>query len=268
MRALLASGRALRARCSEGPRLRFRNPQTTAEPSPHALLTADDLYSRLCNEDHVSGRLIVIEVVPTGHVGAVPPIPGSQRVWRPDYQLPISSSQPLDGLAPTAESFEAFAQRLGVNEDSEVILISERYDDTRLWWLFVAFGKRSVYILDGGFTEWERRVAARPLASLEKTKGTVKHARGTWKAQPFNTQLLATRPSVSRLRTAAKPRLWDVRTRRSTRVASSYQELRVRVGSRGRRGVLNGTCFAAKTARGCPHTRSARRRGASSTLAR
>lgn len=182
--------------------------------SPHALLmTADDLYSRLCNEDHVSGRLIVIEVVPTGHVGAVPPIPGSQRVWRPDYQLPISSSQPLDGLAPTAESFEAFAQRLGVNEDSEVILISERYDDTRLWWLFVAFGKRSVYILDGGFTEWERRVAARPLASLEKTKGTVKHARGTWKAQPFNTQLLATRPSVSRLRTAAKPRLWDVRTK-------------------------------------------------------
>ena len=57
---------------------------------------------------------------------------------------------------PDVERFEAAARRLGVTNDSTVIV----YDDSvsewsaRLWWIFRSFGFDSVAVLDGGFTKW------------------------------------------------------------------------------------------------------------------
>ena len=102
------------------------------------LITPDDLQHRLGSEN-----LVIIEVVSQDDVKKAPArIPGSQRVWRPDYQRPIDSTQPLDGLAPTPEAFGDFAQSLGISDDTEVVILSRKYDETRLWWLFTAFGKR------------------------------------------------------------------------------------------------------------------------------
>ena len=78
-------------------------------------------------------------------------IPTSFRLWRPDYQLPLSDSQPLDGLAPTAQAFEALMQGFGVDAPTDVVLLSRQYDETRLWWLLTAFGKASVWLVDGGY---------------------------------------------------------------------------------------------------------------------
>ena len=169
------------------------------------LMTADELYTRLEREQ--CDDLVVIEVVPPSHPRAIPPIPGAESVWRPEYQLPVNgAAQPLDGLVPTAEAFGLLAQRLGVHEATQIVLItstSTRGDDTRLWWLFTAFGKRSVFVLDGGFDAWRRCAEARgPLAPNPRGR-----LRGTWCARALDPALLASRQAVAEQRV----RLWDVR---------------------------------------------------------
>ena len=167
------------------------------------LMAPEELAARLA--EPARDDLVIIEVVSPDEERESPArIPRSVRVWRPDYQLPMSATQPLDGLAPTAEAFEALAQRLGINDDSEVVILCRKYDSARLWWLFVAFGKRSVWLLDGGYKAWTA-------AGLPTTvQPPPARPRGTWKAQPLDRRMLATRADVRRLRGTA--RLWDVRT--------------------------------------------------------
>lgn len=59
-------------------------------------------------------------------------------------------------LVMEADEFEPLARRLGISNDSSVIL----YDDNRslqaarVWWVFERFGLRDVRVLDGGFNAW------------------------------------------------------------------------------------------------------------------
>jgi thiosulfate/3-mercaptopyruvate sulfurtransferase len=59
-------------------------------------------------------------------------------------------------LVMEVEEFEPLARRLGISNDSSVIL----YDDNRslqaarVWWVFERFGLRDVRVLDGGFNAW------------------------------------------------------------------------------------------------------------------
>lgn len=193
-------------------------PERSRSVGPALLMTADELYSRLLGDSTSDRRLVIIEVAHPSKPGASPRIPTSHRVWRPEYQLPVSATQPIDGLAPNMEQFEEFAQRLGIDEDSDVVLISELYDCTRLWWLFTGFGKRNVYVLDGGFAEWKQRAASKPFTALAKVRQQQQQRqqkvpqRGNWKARSFDAAMVATRAAVARLREVPQPRLWDVRT--------------------------------------------------------
>lgn len=67
--------------------------------------------------------------------------------------------------APGAEQFQAAARRVGVFQDSTVV-VYDRLSGAwaaRLWWLFTAFGIDRVFVLDGGLAAWE--AAGRPVAS-------------------------------------------------------------------------------------------------------
>jgi 3-mercaptopyruvate sulfurtransferase SseA len=234
-------------------------PVCTEADARALLIQPDDLVSRLGSE-----RLVVIEVVsPEDEEKAPARIPGSQRVWRPDYQLPTSSVQILDGLAPTPEAFGDFAQRLGVHEDSDVVILSRRYDETRLWWLFIAFGKRSVYVLDGGYDGYMAG-AMRPTTLAAPPP----RPRGTWQPTPqLDATLLATRADVLRLRGNQEARLWDVR------LPGEYDGTLTMKGAArpGRvpwasaRARATGTASGGATARGARPTRSAQRRRNCST---
>lgn len=58
---------------------------------------------------------------------------------------------------PTEARFNELAQRLGLNQDSIVLVYdnSGTFASPRAWWMFKAFGHNDVYILDGGLTEWK-----------------------------------------------------------------------------------------------------------------
>ena len=69
------------------------------------------------------------------------------------------------GLLPTEKQFEVLARKLGVSQDSHVVLIPAGVSSTdfgssaRAYWTFKVFGHEKVSILNGGYASW---IAAHP----------------------------------------------------------------------------------------------------------
>lgn len=63
---------------------------------------------------------------------------------------------PLPNTLPSEEQFEWEAQKLGINQSSEIVVFDNRgiYSSTRVWWLFKTMGHEKVSVLNGGFPEW------------------------------------------------------------------------------------------------------------------
>lgn len=58
---------------------------------------------------------------------------------------------------PSEVQFETEAQRLGINNDSYIVVYDALgiYSSPRAWWLLKTFGHNNVAVLDGGLPEWE-----------------------------------------------------------------------------------------------------------------
>src|SRR5579864_3672012 len=66
------------------------------------------------------------------------------------------TESPLPHMLPSAEAFSAHARRLGVNNDSEIVVYDADglYSAPRVWWSFRAMGHAQVRVLDGGLPAW------------------------------------------------------------------------------------------------------------------
>lgn len=94
-------------------------------------------------------------VVPGTAEYAAGHIPGAVFL---DIQEAISDADTrLRFMAPSAEQFAAGMGRLGIANDSRVVLYSNGSImwATRVWWMFRAFGFDSAAVLDGGFGKWQ-----------------------------------------------------------------------------------------------------------------
>ena len=64
------------------------------------------------------------------------------------------------GLLPEADQFQSLARRLGVSDNSHVVVVPAGVSSTdfgsaaRAYWTFKVFGHNNVSILDGGFAAW------------------------------------------------------------------------------------------------------------------
>ena len=64
------------------------------------------------------------------------------------------------GLLPEADQFQLLARRLGVSDDTHVVVVPAGVSSTdfgsaaRAYWTFKVFGHNNVSILDGGFAAW------------------------------------------------------------------------------------------------------------------
>ena len=64
------------------------------------------------------------------------------------------------GLSPEADQFESLARRLGVSDNSHVVVVPAGVSSTdfgsaaRVYWTFKVFDHNNVSILDGGFAAW------------------------------------------------------------------------------------------------------------------
>ncbi|KAI0228202.1 3-mercaptopyruvate sulfurtransferase [Lamellibrachia satsuma] len=96
---------------------------------------------------------------------------------------------PYKGTLPTPEQFGEDVGKLGVGNDTHVIVYDSNanfgmFSAPRAWWLFRYFGHENVSILDGGFPKWEE-------AGYETTADVDKVEPKTFKTNP-NAALLRT----------------------------------------------------------------------------
>ncbi|KAB1269552.1 3-mercaptopyruvate sulfurtransferase [Camelus dromedarius] len=70
-------------------------------------------------------------------------------------------TSPYDHMLPSAEHFAEYAGRLGVGAATHVVIYDGSdqglYAAPRVWWMFRAFGHRTVSLLDGGLRNWLRQ---------------------------------------------------------------------------------------------------------------
>ncbi|MEM6522351.1 MAG: sulfurtransferase [Bacteroidota bacterium] len=65
----------------------------------------------------------------------------------------------LPNTMPSEAQFELECQRLGIGQNSYIIVFDNRgiYSSPRVWWMFKVMGHESVSVLDGGLTEWIKK---------------------------------------------------------------------------------------------------------------
>jgi thiosulfate/3-mercaptopyruvate sulfurtransferase len=130
-------------------------------------------------------------------------IPGAGSISHHPYLKGANDSN----LVMEADEFEPLMSRLGVSNDSEVVL----YDDNsslhaaRVWWVLERFGHTNVRVVDGGFNAWlaEGRMITSQIPRPEP---------GTFKATIDNSHLCTVDALKADVEGAAALQVWDVRS--------------------------------------------------------
>ena len=81
-------------------------------------------------------------------------IPGSQFF---DIDVISDQDSPLPHMLPEAKQFEAAVGRLGINNDTMIVVYDNNsfMASARVWWTFRVFGHRKIAVLDGGLKVWK-----------------------------------------------------------------------------------------------------------------
>jgi thiosulfate/3-mercaptopyruvate sulfurtransferase len=101
------------------------------------------------------------------------------------------------GLLPEADQFQSLARRLGVSDDTHVVVVPAGVSSTdfgsaaRAYWTFKVFGHENVSILDGGFAAWRDYAPG----NIE-TGAFVAPGSGNFVAK-FNSQFYVSTPEVA-----------------------------------------------------------------------
>lgn len=120
------------------------------------LVTTDWLASRLGAENFV-----LLDASMTKIVGREPKV-YDKPAYIPNAQLCdlehafVEAEADLANTFPSSQTFWEQAQKLGINDDSVVVIYDNQgvYSSPRAWWIFRAMGISKVYVLDGGLPRW------------------------------------------------------------------------------------------------------------------
>ncbi len=83
-------------------------------------------------------------------------------------------SSDLPHMLPSPEIFTAEVQKLGIDQDSIVVIYDSLgiFSAPRAWWMFASMGHTQCAVLNGGLPEWQRQGGAidqtAPLTTIEK----------------------------------------------------------------------------------------------------
>lgn len=78
-------------------------------------------------------------------------IPGARFI---DLGIVSDPDSPYVNMLPSAELWSREVGRLGIDNDTTVVVYDAGYVSARLWWMFRVFGHDKVRILDGGLRKW------------------------------------------------------------------------------------------------------------------
>lgn len=122
----------------------------------HSVVSVDWLHENLNAEN-----LIILDAT-------IPKVGGNNEVKEEKQQiqnavffdlkhvfLDVSGTYP--NTIPSKEHFENEAQKLGINNDSCIVVYDDLgvYSSPRVWWLFKVFGFTNIAVLNGGLPAWK-----------------------------------------------------------------------------------------------------------------
>ena len=99
--------------------------------------------------------LIILDASQPSNLSESKSIPGARVFDLKNNFSDTSSAYP--NTFPTMEQFEKECRKLGINENSKIVVYDNRgiYFSPRVWWMFKVMGHQSVAVLDGGLPAWE-----------------------------------------------------------------------------------------------------------------
>lgn len=78
-------------------------------------------------------------------------IPGARFI---DLAAVSDPESPYVNMLPSAQLWAEEIGRLGIGNDTMVVIYDAGYVSCRIWWMFRAYGHENVRILDGGWRKW------------------------------------------------------------------------------------------------------------------
>jgi thiosulfate/3-mercaptopyruvate sulfurtransferase len=165
------------------------------------LISAQELKQLIDAKDP---KLLIVAVANVAEYRLPGHVPGAIRIWRPDYEIPVGQKYPFEGMMLERAEFEAFARKIGVNNDTKLVIYDHQYDATRVWWGFMLYGKVA-RVLDGGFQAWKA-------AGFDTdTFAPSAPPAGDFTAQAPKPRMTALMEDVYRAEKDANIQLWDTR---------------------------------------------------------
>lgn len=79
-------------------------------------------------------------------------VEGSYNMWRPDMEPKDDRYGDIGGMRASREEMETELNKMGVTNDSTLILIGEGLDEYRLWWILDMYGMENIKLVDGGYS--------------------------------------------------------------------------------------------------------------------
>lgn len=95
-------------------------------------------------------NVVVIDVRPKAKY-LLGNVDGSYNLWRPDMEAKDGRYGEIVGMRASRAEMEEVLNKMGVNNDTTLILLGEGLDEYRLWWILDLYGMDNVKIVDGGF---------------------------------------------------------------------------------------------------------------------
>ena len=113
------------------------------------IVSADWLKKNLNNPN-----LVLLDASMDANTDNIVTIPSSRKFDLKNVFKDKSS--PFPNTVPKPEEFELECQKIGINQDSEIIVFDKRgiYLSPRVWWLFNVMGHKNIAVLDGGLPNW------------------------------------------------------------------------------------------------------------------
>ena len=76
-----------------------------------------------------------------------------------DIDACSDKSSPYEHMIPSAEEFSQYVQKLGITNDTHVVVYDRHekfglFSAPRVWWTFRVFGHNLVSVVDGGLPKW------------------------------------------------------------------------------------------------------------------
>lgn len=121
------------------------------------LVSAQWLFEQLENP-----KLVILDASPSSNKSNLVPeftsikIKGA-RIFDSENVF-VDSEKEVPNMFPTEEKFTKECQRLGINNDSLIVVYDNLgiYMSPRVWWMFKSMGHKNIAVLDGGLSAWKK----------------------------------------------------------------------------------------------------------------